>query len=173
MLSLSDKQAIVADVREVAESSLSVVIVEYSGLSVVDVTALRAQARGLGVCLRVVRNTLSRRALGSTQFACAEDALVGPVMLAFSREEPGAAARLLRAFVKENAALKVKALVLGDQLLNADALDAVADLPNREAALSMLLAVMQAPVEQLVRTLNEINVKLVRVISAVKDQKNG
>lgn len=173
MLSLSDKQAIVADVKEVAESSLSLVIAEYRGLPVTEMTALRAKARESGVCLRVMRNTLSRRALSSTQFACAEEALVGPIVLAFSLEEPGAAAHLLREFAKENTVLQVKALALSGQLLGADSLDAVADLPNREAALSLLLSVIQAPIGKFVRTLNEVNAKLARVISAVGEQKNA
>jgi len=135
---------------------------------------VRAKARQEGVYLRVVKNTLAKRALIGTDFECMNDSLVGPLVLAFSQEEPGAAARLLKEFAKDraNAALQVKALSLGGQLLPADDLERLASMPTREQALSILMAVMKAPLDKFARTLNEVPGKLVRTIEAVRQQKD-
>lgn len=172
-LNLADKKAIVAEVSEVASSSVSLAIADYRGLSVTQMTELRAKAREAGVCVRVVRNNLARRALESTDFDCVKESLVGPLVLMFSLEEPGSAAKLLKKFIKDNAQLEVKALALSGQLYSGKDLDAIAALPSRDEALSKLLSVMQAPISKFVRTLAEPNTKLVRVISAVKDQKQA
>ncbi len=172
-LSLADKQAIVSEVAEVAKNSVSLVIADYHGLSVADMTTLRQQARASGVYLRVVRNTLSRRAVEGSDFECVVDTLTGPMCLAFSSEAPGAAARLMRDFGKDHDALEVKALSLGGKLLDVSALKTVANLPTRDEALSQLLFVMKAPVTQLARTLTETYGKLVRTVAAVRDQKQA
>ncbi len=169
---LAEKKTIVAEVAEVAASAHSVVGAEYRGLSVTELTGLRASARESGVYLKVVRNTLARRAVEGTDFDCVKSELNGPLMLAFSREDPGAAARLIREFAKENDKLKVRLVSTGGQLLKPSEIDRLADLPTREMAISMLMAVMKAPIEKLVRTLNEPHAKLVRTIAAVRDQKN-
>ena len=172
-LNLADKKAIVAEVSEVASSSVSLAIADYRGLSVTQMTELRAKAREAGVCVRVVRNNLAKRALASTDFDCVKESLVGPLVLMFSLEEPGSAARLLKKFIKDNDKLEVKALALSGQVYSGKDLDAIAALPSRDEALSKLLSVMQAPISKFVRTLAEPNTKLVRVISAVKDQKQA
>ncbi len=170
-LRLADKQAIVAEVGEVAKNALSAVTAEYRGLSVGEMSQLRVQARNSGVYLRVVRNTLARRALEGTGFACLQDTLVGPLLLAFSQQEPGAAARLIRTFTKQYEKLVVKALALDGQLLPVNALDKVANLPTRDEAIAMLMAVMKAPVTKLVRTMAEPTAKLVRTVAAIRDQR--
>lgn len=172
-LKLEDKKAIVAEVGEIANKALSVVTAEYRGLSVDKMTQLCAQARNSGVYLRVVRNTLARRAVEGTAFVCLQSTLVGPLLIAFSLEEPGAAARLLKGFAKENDKLVVKALAFDGQLLSAKDLDKLATLPTRDEALSILLATMKAPVTKLVRTLVEPHAKFVRTVAAVRDQKQA
>jgi large subunit ribosomal protein L10 len=172
-LRLADKQAIVAEVNEAASSALSAVVSDYRGLTVGQMTTLRAKARESGVYLRVVRNTLAKRAIVGTEYECLSDSLVGPTMFAFSQQDPGSAARLLKDFSKEFDALEVKALSIGGQLLPADQIDRVAKLPTRDEALALLMAVMQAPITKLARTLNEVPGKLVRTVAAVRDQKQA
>jgi large subunit ribosomal protein L10 len=172
-LRLADKQAIVAEVKEAASNALSAVISDYRGLTVEQMTLLRAKARENGVYLRVVRNTLARRALEGTEYECLEEALVGPTMFAFSQEEPGSAARLIKDYAKEFEALEVKALSIGGQLYGADDIDRVAKLPTRDQALALLMATLQAPITKLARTLNEVPGKLVRAVAAVRDQKQA
>lgn len=172
-LKLEDKKAIVAEVAEVAAKALSAVVAEYRGATVDEMTELRAKARKNGVYLRVVRNTLARRAVVDTEFACMQEALVGPLVLAFSQEDPGAAARLFRDFSKEHEKIIVKALAVSGKLLPAKDLDVLAKLPTRDQALGILLSVMMAPVTKFVRTLAAPNVKLVRTIAAVRDQKQA
>lgn len=170
---LEDKKAIVAEVGDTAANALSLVIANYLGVSSNDMTQLRAKARNDKVNLRVVRNTLAKRAVEGTPFECAKDALVGPTILAFSMEDPGAAARLLKDFAKGNDKFEIKALAVGGQLLGADQIDRLAKLPTREQALAMLLSVMQAPVTKLARTLNEIPTKVTRAVAAVRDKKQS
>ena len=170
-LSFEEKKAIVADVAEVAASAHSAVAAEYNGLSSEDMTELRAKARSGGVYLRVVKNTLARRAVDGTDFDCMKDALTGPLVLAFSQEDPGSAARVLKDFSKENDKLVIKALSVGGQLLAASEIDRLASLPTKEQAISMLMSVMQAPISKLARTLNEVPGKLVRTVAAVRDAK--
>jgi large subunit ribosomal protein L10 len=170
-LRLEGKKEIVAEVAKVASSALSAVAAEYRGLTVTQMTKLRANARSSGVYLRVVRNTLARRAIEGTEFACMQESLVGPLLLAFSKDEPGAAARLVRDFAKDNEKLVVKVLSVGGQLLGPRDLDKLATLPTRPEAISTLMSVMLAPVTKLARTLAEPHAKLVRTIAAVRDQK--
>jgi len=170
-LKLEDKKAIVAEVNEAAGSALAAVLADYRGLTVEQMTALRKQARDTGVYLRVVRNTLLRRALAGTEYECVHEALTGPTVLAFSQEDPGSAARLIKDFAKKNDKLEVKALSVGGKLLSADQIDVLATLPTKDQAISMLMSVMQAPVSKLARTINEVPGKLVRTVAAIRDQK--
>lgn len=170
-LRLEDKKAIVADVNEAAGNALAAVLADYHGLTVEQMTGLRKQARESGVYLRVVRNTLLKRAVQGTEYECIQSVLTGPTLLAFSQEDPGSAARLIKDFAKANDRLTVKALAIGGKLLEASQIDALAKLPTRDQAISMLMSVMQAPVGKLARTINEVPSKLVRTLAAVRDQK--
>jgi len=172
-LTLEEKKAIVAEVADVAAQAHSAVAAEYRGLTVEEMTKLRVEARNQGVYLRVVKNTLARRAIEGTDFECMRDGLVGPLVLAFSKEDPGSAARLIGDFAKENDKLVVRLVALGGKLLEPSDLKAVANLPTRDQAISQLMAVMKAPVEKLARTLNEVPGKLVRTVAAIKDAKEA
>ena len=172
-LGLEDKKAIVAEVNETATSALSLVIADSRGVTVDGMTALRKTARENQVTLRVVRNTLARRALEGTEFECINDSLVGPSLFGFSMQDPGAAARIFKDFAKQNEKFEVKALAVSGQMLGADQLDVLAKLPTRDQALSMLMSVMKAPVTKLVQTMNEVPGKLVRTLAAVRDQKEA
>ncbi len=170
-LRLEQKQEIAEQVGVAVRQASSAVLADYRRLTVDEMTLLRAKARDSGVYLKVVRNTLARRAVAGTDHECLSEAFVGPTLLALSQDEPGAGARILRDFGKDNAFLKVKALSVGGALLEADQLDRVAALPTRREALSLLVAVVQAPVAKLVRTLNAVPSKLVRTLAAVRDAK--
>jgi large subunit ribosomal protein L10 len=170
-LALEDKKQIVAEVNETASNALSLVIADARGVNVTDMTALRKLARENSVNLRVVRNTLAKRAFEETEFDCVNEALVGPSIFGFSMEDPGAAARIFKDFAKENENFEVKALSVGGKLLDASQIDALAKLPTREQALGMLASVMIAPVTKLVRTFNEVPSKVTRAVAAVRDQK--
>lgn len=174
-LKLNDKKAIVADVADVAGRAYSAVIAEYRGLTVGQMTALRQKARAENVYLRVVRNTLARRAVEDTDFACIQEVLTGPVLLAFSMEDPGAAARVIRDFAKEkeNDKLVVRGVSMSGQLMPATELDKLAKMPTYDQAVSMLMSVMQAPITKFVQTLAEPHAKLVRTVAAVRDQKEA
>lgn len=172
-IGLEDKKAIVAEVNETATSALSLVIADARGVTVSGMTALRQSARDNAVTLRVVRNTLAKRALAGTEYECVSDVLVGPSLFGFSMEDPGAAARLFKEFAKENKHFEVKALAVSGQMLGADQLDVLAKMPTRDQALSMLMSVMKAPVTKLVQTMNEVPGKLVRTLAAVRDQKEA
>ena len=173
MLNLEEKKAIVADVAEVAASAHSVIAAEYAGLTVDKLTDLRKQARESSVVLRVVKNSLAKRAFEGTDYACLQDSLTGPLMLAFSQEDPAAAARIFKDFVKENSKLVVKSIALGDKLMDASQLETLAKMPTRDQALGMLAGVMQAPISKFVRTVAEPTNKLARVLAAVRDTKEA
>lgn len=170
-LRLEQKEEIVAELNLAAQSALSAVISDYRGLTVSEMTDMRVKARATGVYLRVVRNTLVKRALEGTDFECLSDAFIGPTMLAFSQEEPGSAARLIKEYSKEFDALEVKALSIGGELLDVSQLERVAKLPTKEEAISQLMSVIQAPVIKLARTLNEVPAQFVRTLAAVRDYK--
>jgi large subunit ribosomal protein L10 len=172
-LRLEDKKALVAEVGEVAQTAQSVVAAEYRGLSVAQLTDLRARARASRVYLRVVKNTLARRAVAGTQFECVGDQLKGPLILAFSQDDPGAAARLIRNFSRENDKLVATLVSIGGSVMPGKDIERVASLPTRDEALSQLLRVIKAPVEKFVRTLAEPHAQLVRAVAAVKDQKQA
>jgi large subunit ribosomal protein L10 len=172
-LNLEDKKAMVAEVSAVAATALSVVAAEYRGLTVSQMTELRSKARSAGVYMRVIKNTLARKAMAGTSFECMNSVLKGPLVLAFSKDDPGAAARVVKAFAKDNDKLVTMAVSLGGQLLAASALDKVASLPTREQALSQLMGVMKAPIQKLAATLAAAPSKLVRTLAAVRDQKQA
>ena len=170
-LNLDDKKAIVAEVNETAAQALSLVVANARGVDVNDMNALRTKARAENVQLRVIRNTLAKRAFAETDYACVEEVLVGPSIFAFSMEDPGAAARLFKDFAKGNDSFDIKALSVSGQLLGKDQIDVLANLPTLKQALGMLANVTLAPVTKLVRTLNEVPTKVTRVVAAVKTQK--
>ncbi len=168
---LEDKRQIVAEVNEAAKGALSAVLADYHGTAVAEMTALRKTARENNVYLRVVRNTLLKRAVEGTDYECLNEALVGPTILAFSQEDPGAAARVLKDFAKENDGFEVKALAVSGNLLPASQIDVLAKLPTYDQAIATLMSVMLAPVTKLARTANEVPSKVTRVVAAVRDQK--
>jgi len=170
-LTLEDKKKIVSEVAAVASDAHSVVAAEYHGLTVGEMTELRVQARENGVYLRVVKNNLAKLALADTDFSCMSEGFVGPLVLAFSQEDPGSAARVLKDFAKEHDKLEVKMLSVGGELLAASEIDRLAKLPTRDQALAILAGTLRAPVEKLARTLNEVPGKLVRTVAAVRDSK--
>jgi large subunit ribosomal protein L10 len=172
-LNLEDKKALVAEVAEVAAKAQSVVAAEYRGLTVSQMTELRARARKQGVYMRVVKNTLARKALAGTSFEAVGPKLKGPLVLAFSKDDPGAAARVVKDFAKANDKLVATLVSLGGQVLPPKDLETVASLPTREQALSMLLGTIKAPSQKLVSTLAAVPSKLVRTLAAVRDQKQA
>jgi large subunit ribosomal protein L10 len=172
-LRLEDKKTLVTEVNEIARSAQSVVAAEYRGLSVAKLTELRARARASKVYMRVVKNTLARRAVAGTPFECVGEKLRGPLILAFSQDDPGAAARLIKGFAKDHDKLVPTLVSLGGSVLPGKDLDRVASLPTRSEALAQLLGVLKAPIGKFVRTLAEPHAKLVRTIAAVKDQKQA
>lgn len=172
-LNFEQKKAIVSEVAEVADKAFSAIAAEYRGLSVDEMTDLRAQARNAGVYLRVVKNSLARRAFEGTEFECMSEGLAGPLVLAFSQEDPGSAARVINDFAKDHEKLEVKLVSIGGQLLEPGEIKTLAKMPTYDQAISMLMAVMKAPVEKLARTMNEVPGKLVRTVAAVKDAKQA
>ena len=170
-IKIAQKKEIVEEVAQAAKSAVSAVLADYRGMSVAEMNAMRVKGRDTGVYLRVVRNTLAKKALAESEFACLEDSLVGPTLMAFSQEDPGAAARLLKDYSKEIETLEVKAIAIGGESLGPEQLDRVASLPTLDEARSMLLSVMLAPVTKLTRTLNDIPASVTRVISAIRDNK--
>jgi large subunit ribosomal protein L10 len=172
-LRLEDKKALVAEVNEVAASAFSALAAEYRGLTVSEMTELRKQARDQGVYLRVVKNTLAKRAIEGTEFECMQQGLEGPLVLAFSQEDPGAAARVFKAFAKDHDKLVTRLVSIGGELLPAADLERLATLPTLDEARAMLLGVLQAPASKLVRTLAEPAASLARVIAARRDQQQA
>ncbi|CAA9344993.1 MAG: LSU ribosomal protein L10p (P0) [uncultured Lysobacter sp.] len=161
-LNLSQKQEVVAELAGIAATAHSLVAAEYAGMSVGQLTAMRKQARENGVFLKVVKNTLAARAVEGTEYECTKDALVGPLLYAFSTEEPGAAGRLIKDFSKGNDKLKAKVVAMGGQLYPASHVDVLASLPTREQALAMLARVLAEPAAM-----------FARAVKAVADQQGG
>lgn len=172
-LNLQQKQAVVTEVAEVAATAHSVIAAEYQGLTVADMTELRASARESNVFLKVVKNTLAKRAFDGTDYDCMGDSLSGQLVFAFSLEEPGSAARVIKDFAGKNENLVVKLVAFNGELLDPSEIKRLASLPTRDQAISLLMAVMKAPVEKLTRTLNEVPGKLVRTVAAVRDSKQA
>jgi large subunit ribosomal protein L10 len=172
-LSIEQKKAVVAEVSEVAQNALAAVAAEYRGLTVEEMTELRVKARETGVYLKVAKNTLACRAIEGTEFECMSDSLTGPLLLAFSLEDPGAAARLVKDYAKSHDQLVTKMVAIGGELYGASELERLSSLPTYDQALAMLMGVMKAPVEKFVRTLAEPHTKLVRTFAAVRDAKQA
>ena len=161
-LNLDGKKVVVEEVAQFAAKAHSAVAAEYRGLTVTELTRLRKIARDTGVYLRVVKNTLAKRAVAGTEFECMQEGLVGPLILAFSMEEPGSAARLIYDFSKENNKLIAKVVAIGGNSFGGSELERLARLPTRDQGISMLMSVMKAPVEKLARTL-----------AAIRDEKEA
>ncbi len=165
-LSLDAKKAIVEEVNSVAATAPSAIAAEYIGLTVTELTELRNAAREAGVYLKVVRNTLARRALENTQFECMRDNLVGPLLLVFSNDEPGSAAKVVRNFAKSNQKLEVKLISLDGNLLEPSEITKLANLPSLDEARSMLLGLLSSPLTKFVRTISEPPSKFARVLGS-------
>ena len=161
-LNLSQKQEVVAELAEVAAKAHSLVAAEYAGTTVSQMTAMRKKARESGVFLKVVKNTLAARAVAGTEFEVVKDALTGPLLYAFSTEEPGAAGRLIKEFAKGNDKLKAKVVSVEGKLLPAEHVEVLASLPTREQALAMLARVLAEPVTM-----------FARAVKAVADKQGG
>jgi large subunit ribosomal protein L10 len=171
-LNLDDKKAVVAEVSAQVAAAQSIIVAEYRGLEVGDITVLRAQARKNGVYLRVLKNTLARRAVTGTPFEGLADKLVGPLIYGISAD-PVTAAKTLSEFAKGNDKLVIKAGAMPNHVMDVNGVKALASLPSREELLSKLLGTMQAPIAQFVRTLNEVPTKFVRGLAAVRDAKQA
>jgi len=169
-LHIEAKKAVVAEVSAVAETAQSAVAADYRGLTVADMTELRTAARSADVYVKVVKNTLARRAVEGTSFECMQDSLNGPVVLAFSREDPGAAARVFKSFAKDHENLVTIALSIGGELFGAHDIDRLASLPTLDEARARLVGVLAAPGAQLVRTLAEPASMLARTFGARGEQ---
>jgi large subunit ribosomal protein L10 len=172
-LNLEDKKALVAEVNAVAAKALSVVGAENRGLTVGQMTSLRAKARKEGVYMRVVKNTLARKAVTGTPYECISPALKGPLVLAFSKDDPGAAARVVKAFSRDHDKLVTTLVSLGGQLLGPKEIEKVASLPTRQQAIAQLMGLMKAPISKFVRTLAEPQAKLVRTLAAIRAPKEA
>lgn len=172
-LTFAQKERIVAEVAEVAQTAHSAVGAEYRGLTVEQMTKLRVEARKAGVYVRVVKNTLARRALAGTEFACMDEALTGPLVLAFGQNDPGSVGRVVESFAKDHKELQVRMIAVGGQLLDGSELGKLAKMPTYDEAISQLMAVMKAPVQKLASTLNEVPSKLARTLSAVRAAKEA
>ena len=172
-LNLEQKKAVVAEVADVANKALAAVAAEYRGLTVEEMTELRAKAREGGVYLKVAKNTLVRRAIEGTEYECMQEELTGPLLFAFSMEDPGAAARLVKDYSKDHDLLITKLVSVGGQLYDASELERLSSLPTYDQAIAILMGVMKAPIEKFVRTLAEPHGKLVRTVAAVRDAKEA
>lgn len=170
-LNLTQKQEVVAELAEVASTAHSLVAAEYVGLTVGQLTEMRKKAREAGVYLKVAKNTLVSRAVENTDYAIVADELTGPLLYAFSQEDPGAAGRLMKEFAKANDKLKPRLVSLGGQLYPGTHVDVLASLPTRDEALSMLLSVMSQPATMLVRLLSEPASQVTRVVNAAGQTK--
>ena len=172
-LSLEQKKAVVAEVADVANKALAAVAAEYRGLTVEEMTELRVKAREGGVFVKVAKNTLVRRAVEGTEYECMQEALTGPLLLAFSMDDPGAAARLVKDYSKVHDKLIARLVAVGGQLYDASELERLSNLPTYDQAIAILMGVMKAPIEKFVRTLAEPHAKLVRTVAAVRDAKQA
>ena len=167
-LNIGEKKDVVKEISEIASTAQSAVAAEYRGLTVKELSSLRSNARELGVYVRVVKNNLVKIAIKDTSLECMDSSLKGPLIFAFSRDELGAAAKLVNDFKKDNDLLKPVAMAVNGELIDVEKLSQIAALPNRDQAISMLMAVMKLPIEKFVRTLSAPNVKLVQTLSAYK-----
>lgn len=171
-LNLEEKKAVVAEVSEQVSKAQSIIIAEYRGLEVGNMTQLRVQARKSGVYLRVLKNTLVRRAVDGTPFSGLASQMVGPLVFGISTD-PVAAAKVLNDFAKSNDKFVIKAGAMPNSVLDANGVKALATMPSRDELLAKLMGTMQAPVAKFVRTLNEVPTSFVRGLAAVRDQKQA
>jgi len=171
-LNLEEKKAVVAEVSEQVSKAQAIILAEYRGLEVGNMTELRAQARKSGVYLRVLKNTLVRRAVDGTPFSGLASQMVGPLVFGISTD-PVAAAKVLNDFAKNNEKFVIKAGGMPNSVLDATGVKALATMPSREELLAKLMGTMQAPVAKFVRTLNEVPTSFVRGLAAVRDQKQA
>jgi len=172
-LNLEQKKVVVAEVSSIAKKAHSAVVAQYTGVTVESLTQLRRKARAGGVYIRVAKNTLVSRAVEGTDFECMKEQLIGPLLYAFSLEDPGAAGRVIKDFSKTNDKLKTKLVAIGGRVYPATELDRLASLPTKNQAISILMGLMKAPIEKFVRTLVEPHAKLTRCVAAVRDQKQA
>ena len=172
-LSKSEKEQIVKEVKEVALDASSLVISDARGLKVSELSEIRSQAIQSGIHIQVIKNSLAKLAFEGTDFGCSDEVLFGPSLFAFSFEEPGAAAKLLKTYAKNFDELEIKALVVEGKLLDGSQIDILAKLPSKEEAYSLIANVLQAPVGKFATLLNEVPSKLARVLTAVRDNKQA
>jgi large subunit ribosomal protein L10 len=167
-LNIGEKKDVVKEVSEVASTAQSAVAAEYRGLTVQELMTLRSNARDLGVYVKVIKNSLAKRAIKNTEFECMDPSIKGPLIFAFSKEDLGSAAKLINDFQKDNNLLKPIVVAVNGELVDVAKISQIAALPNKDQAISMLMAVMKLPIEKFVRTLSAPNIKLVQTISAYK-----
>ena len=170
-LTIEKKKAVVQELNSIASSSVSAAIAEYRGLNVSEITELRTKARKSGVYLKVVKNSLSKKALADTNFECLTKALQGPIIIALSADDLASPAKLFKDFSKDNEHLKTVGLAIDGDVFPSSELDRIAKLPTRDEAYSTIAGLMKAPIEKALRTLNEIPIKLARLILAVKENQ--
>ncbi|HJP45608.1 MAG: 50S ribosomal protein L10 [Arenicellales bacterium] len=170
-LNIDQKKAIVSEVAQTFSAAQVAVLAEYRGLTVAQITELRSQARDQGVDVRVVKNTLAKRSVAGSDFECLTDHFIGPVVIS-SSGDPVAVAKVISKFAKTNEALKITVGAMNGDLLDAGAIQALAKLPSRDELLAILVGTMNAPIIKLVRTLNEVPSKFVRVLAAVRDSRS-
>ena len=172
-LNFEQKKAVVAEMAGAANKALAAVAAEYRGLTVEEMTELRAKAREDGVFLKVAKNTLVHRAIEGTEYECMQESLTGPLLFAFSMEDPGAAARLVKDYSKDHDNLIAKLVAVGGDLYDASELERLSNLPTYDQGIAILMGVMKAPIEKFVRTLAEPHTKMVRTVAAVRDSKQA
>jgi len=172
-LNIEQKKAVVAEMADAASTALAAVAAEYRGLTVEEMTELRVKAREDGVFLKVAKNTLVRRAVEGTEYECMQESLTGPLLFAFSMDDPGAAARLVKDYSKDHEKLIAKLVAVGGDLYDASELERLSKLPTYDQAIAMMMGVMKAPIEKFVRTLAEPHTKMVRTVAAVGDAKQA
>jgi len=170
-LNLAQKKEVVAELADVAGKAASLVAAEYAGLTVGQLTNMRKKARESGVYLKVAKNTLVARAVDGTEYQCVSNALTGPLLYAFSQEDPGAAGRLIKEFAKANEKLKPRLVAIGGKMYPGSHVEVLASLPTRDQALGLLLNVMSQPATLLVRVMAEPATQLARVINAAGQKK--
>jgi len=172
-LNIEQKKVIVSELAEVAEKAPAAIAAEYIGLNVAEMTQLRREAREAGIYMKVARNTLARRALEGTKFDCMREGLIGPLLLAFSNEEPGSAAKIVHDFAKQNKKLVVKLIALDGRLLDTTDLERVANIPSLDQVRAMFLGLLQAPLGKFVRLASEPEAKFVRLLAAKRDDQQA
>ena len=169
-LNIGEKKDVVKEVSEIASTAQSAVAAEYRGLTVHELAEFRGNARNLGVYVKVIKNSLAKIAIKDTNFECMDPSLKGPLIFAFSKEDLGSAAKLVNDFKKDNKLLKPIVIAVNGELVDVAKLSQIAALPSKDQAISILMTVMQLPIEKFVRTLSAPNIKLVQTLSAYKNK---